>query len=305
MCVPFLLLACGALFPAEKVATTASKPDCAHICVYHCCRLYGVPVEMKAIMKEMPPRERGNSLLEIRETLDWIGLESEGRLVTFDELASGTFPVVAHYHDHFVVVEAADDKHVRILDGLGRRKILLAKHFRALWDRKVLVVRPPAKDAFLPAFVGPPPPETPRIAFKTLVIDAGEVENPNPGKSVDFTFELQNVGTAALEIKRIRTNCKCAVGDKPEAPVPPGGQGKIIVKYEPGTARGTFMYNAYVETNDPSFPVLPLTIAGNTSRTLKVAPRRLAFGEVVAGSRARACLSHLHGRRAATVGPRG
>lgn len=279
---------CSILFSAEKKVDGKPSPQCAQICVKRSCRLLGIPVEMSAIMEHMPPGDTGNSLAEMVETFQWIGLESEGRAAEYQELVEWSPPVIAHFKDHFVVVEEANPVQVRILDGYGRRKTLLTSEFRNRWDGKVLKIRRPEAGRLLPAFVGHVVHGAPRIRFKTLAMDAGEIENPDQAGTTDYRFELHNLGNAPLVIKRIRTDCKCAVSDKPAEPVGPGDSATITVKYSAGRGRGPFSHTAFVESNDPAFPVVALTIAGNTKQTLELMPPRIDFGRVAAGQAARA-----------------
>jgi hypothetical protein len=232
----------------------------------------------------MPPREEGNSLAEIRDALSWIGLESQGLLIDFKELVAGPFPFIAHFPDHFVVVLRAGEESVTIVDGFGRRRMLRADDFKKSWDRKVLKITPPPQDAFLPSYAGRPAADTPRIQFKALIIDVGEVESAGgEGEAVDFSFHLVNRGSAPLWIRKVRAACACGVSEKPEEPVEPGASSKIKIKYIPGRRKGPFEETAYVESNDPVFPIIRLTIAGNTTQTIEVIPSVLDFGDAVAG----------------------
>lgn len=55
--------------------------------------------------------------------------------------------------------------------------------------------------------------------------------------------------------------------------VAPGASDKVVVRYEPGNSKGSFNNKAFVETNDPVFPVISLTLAGSI-------PSCLFLGEV-------------------------
>ena len=101
-----------------------------------------------------------------------------------------------------------------------------------------------------------------------------------------FTFHLTNQGTGNLRIKRVRSTCSCSVVDKPTGSIAPGGAAKITVSYRPAQARGAFVHRVFVETDDPAFPVVPLTISGTSTHRLRIEPLSLEFGPVVQGQTA-------------------
>jgi len=257
-------------------------PQCAQLCVQHVCRLLGVPIDLGAIQERMPVQAEGNSLLEIQQTLAWIGIDGEGWELDFDGLCSSKSPVVAHMGDHFVVVEAADGSHVRLLDRVGRRRTVDSASFREGWTGKVLVVDVPPPERLLPAY-RPAARSQPRMKFTTLVKDVGEVRGPVD--SISVTFPFANVGGAGLRVEKIRTDCTCSVPTKPDVPVPPNGTGAITVQYRPGRHVGPFEHAIFVESNDPLFRVLQLTMAGNVVQGVVVDPPVLRVGKVVRGER--------------------
>lgn len=68
----------------------------------------------------------------------------------------------------------------------------------------------------------------PRFQFKSEVIDYGEIKKGSDGTRI---FEFKNVGTAPLIIENVYSSCGCAVPSWPKGPIPEGGTGEIVVKY--------------------------------------------------------------------------
>lgn len=56
--------------------------------------------------------------------------------------------------------------------------------------------------------------------------------NINQGEVVNHTFKFTNNGTEDLVIQSASASCGCTVPKKPEAPIPPGGTGEIVVRYD-------------------------------------------------------------------------
>lgn len=78
-----------------------------------------------------------------------------------------------------------------------------------------------------------------KIEFKSETIDYGKIENGSDGVRV---FEFTNTGTAPLVITNVKSSCGCTVPKKPTAPIAPGKNGTIEVKYDtkrPGFIRKT------------------------------------------------------------------
>jgi hypothetical protein len=227
---------------------------------------------MSAVMKHMPPRASGNTMAEMQETLTWIGLVCQGRQANTAEIVAETPPFIAHFPNHFVVARRIDARNVCIVDGFGRRGVLTLDEFGKLWDGKYLRITPPDADTLLPSFVSPVAPGQPRLRFRTLSLDCGEVENPDVGGSVAFEFELRNVGKGMLNIAKIRTDCGCAVAEQPATNLDPGSTAKITIKYIAANSRGPFQHSAFVQTNDPVFPLIRLSLSGSSSQTLELLP---------------------------------
>lgn len=71
--------------------------------------------------------------------------------------------------------------------------------------------------------------KTAKIKFKSETIDYGTIEKGADGVRV---FEFTNTGTAPLVITRVYSSCGCTIPKKPDAPILPGENGVIEVKYD-------------------------------------------------------------------------
>jgi len=283
----YLCLACiSAVSLAEDTPTQSSAPPqplCGHWAAFRCCQVLGVPLEMEDVIGLLPPTDRGHSMKDLLEFFSLVGLGADARLETFEELITGRLPAVAHMNpDHFLVVVGADDEHVFLFDGQGRRQVWTLKDFRERWTRRTLTVWRQNDTRPLPAFLPRPTHAAPRIQFDTLLIDKGEI--PSTGEPVEFVFPFRNLGTADLIIERVRAGCPCMESEKPKQAVPPGGAGEIRLKYSVEKGKGSFVHLAYVATNDPRFPLMKLAACGNATKTVRVEPKYLDLGRLVAGA---------------------
>ena len=243
---------------------------------------------MKDILNLLPPGKQGNTMLEIAECLKRIGLTVEGRRDTFEQLTSSSFPVIAHVASedgaHFMVLEGFDSGFARVLDDIGRRRLIAQEEFRRLWDGTLLTVARTKEWEPLPAYSRSVQTAEPRIQFRTLFCDKGELDDSK--ETVDFVYDFKNLGKGDLSIKNVRTSCTCTVGGKPQGPVPPGAIGTIHILFKKGKAEGPFAHDAFIESNDLLFPVIKVVLAGNAAQKVKVYPPTLRLGSIVSGDHA-------------------
>ncbi|RMD70369.1 MAG: DUF1573 domain-containing protein [Bacteroidetes bacterium] len=86
-----------------------------------------------------------------------------------------------------------------------------------------------------------------KIEFEEEIYDFGEV---NEGDVVTHVFRFRNTGRQPLIISDARSTCGCTVPEWPKEPIPPGGEGEIVVRF-----------NTAGKKNHQSKPV---TITANT-----------------------------------------
>ena len=68
-----------------------------------------------------------------------------------------------------------------------------------------------------------------KIKFKAETLDYGVIDKGSDGVRV---FEFTNTGDAPLIISKVSSSCGCTIPKKPEAPILPGKNGEIQVKYD-------------------------------------------------------------------------
>ncbi len=86
-----------------------------------------------------------------------------------------------------------------------------------------------------------------RISFEQPSHDFGPVDE---GALLSHRFTFTNTGNIPLLISDARSTCGCTVPDWPRSPIPPGGKGEILVKFD--------------TNNKPGKQQKPVTITANT-----------------------------------------
>lgn len=69
------------------------------------------------------------------------------------------------------------------------------------------------------------------------------------GKIVSHAFKFKNTGTAPLLIISAQASCGCTVPSYPKEPIPPGGSGEILVKFDSHNRTGHQEKNVLITSN--------------------------------------------------------
>jgi hypothetical protein len=73
----------------------------------------------------------------------------------------------------------------------------------------------------------------PNLKLTTMKFDQSTIQfgRVKEGKTVERRFKFQNTGQHPLEIISAKGSCGCTVPQVPQKPIPPGGFGTIVVKF--------------------------------------------------------------------------
>jgi hypothetical protein len=230
---------------------------------------------MQEIMALLPPKDEGHSLLELSGALETLGIRSAGTRLTFEELSKRPFPIIMHLKDpdHYVTVWNIRETRVYVFDGSGRNAIVPSDAFSRRWTGVALELEktPVKQDVH----------EGPYVEFERLILDMGDV--PWTGKTLEYRFPFLNTGAEPLVINSVKTDCGCVGSEYEDDPVPPGGSGTVVLKYQVTAGQGAFLHKAAVVTNCKDIPIITLEAAGTTDTTVGVVPSVCNFGGIVPG----------------------
>ncbi|MGE9310224.1 DUF1573 domain-containing protein [Niabella sp. CJ426] len=96
--------------------------------------------------------------------------------------------------------------------------------------------------------------------FKNL----GDVKK---GQVVEIPFVVKNTGDKPLIISSVQPGCGCTVAEKPEKPVLPGKEEKIVAKFNSeGQSEGTHTKTVVVTANTKPFTQHTLTFQVNVTK---------------------------------------
>ena len=96
-----------------------------------------------------------------------------------------------------------------------------------------------------------------KIEFESETIDYGVIEKGSDGVRV---FKFKNTGNAPLIVSAVKSSCGCTVPKKPTAPILPGENGEIEVKYD--TKRVNPIRKTITVTSNAERPTVALKIKG-------------------------------------------
>ena len=81
--------------------------------------------------------------------------------------------------------------------------------------------------------------------------DQGKVKK---GQVIEIPFTIKNTGDKPLIISEVIPGCGCTVADKPEKPIMPGSEEKIVAKFNSeGQSNGVHVKNITVKANTKPF----------------------------------------------------
>jgi hypothetical protein len=81
--------------------------------------------------------------------------------------------------------------------------------------------------------------------------DIGKVKK---GQVVEIPFTIRNTGNKPLVIASVVPGCGCTVGEKPEQPIMPGEEGKVVAKFNSeGQTEGSHNKSMTVKANMKPF----------------------------------------------------
>jgi len=96
-----------------------------------------------------------------------------------------------------------------------------------------------------------------KIEFESETIDYGIIEKGSDGVRV---FKFKNTGDVPLVVSAVKSSCGCTVPKKPTAPILPGENGEIEVKYD--TKRDNPIRKTITVTSNADRPTVALKIKG-------------------------------------------
>jgi hypothetical protein len=133
----------------------------------------------------------------------------------------------------------------------------------------------------------------PRLALDEAVFDFGTVDR---GVRVDHSFRLPNRGDAELRIDHVKSSCGCTVAVISDRVVPPGGEGRVAVSLDTARLAGRATKTVTVYTNDPSAPVVGLSLTGQVTADVVLTPSPLYLGRIRRGEPVRRDVGIVPGR---------
>lgn len=88
-----------------------------------------------------------------------------------------------------------------------------------------------------------------RMSFDTTVHSFGKIRE---GEMVEYAFDFTNTGKVALLISDANTSCGCTVAEVPRSPIEPGGQGRILARFDSKGRVG--LQRKFIDVRANTFP---------------------------------------------------
>lgn len=111
-------------------------------------------------------------------------------------------------------------------------------------------------------------------ALASLKWEQTQVElHPKPGEATAVgSFKYKNEGNETIHIKSVHTSCGCTTAERKKDDIAPGESGEITATFKIGSSTGTATKTVQVETDDPSAPIMVLTLRAIIPQMVEIQP---------------------------------
>ncbi|MGC8641273.1 MAG: DUF1573 domain-containing protein [Isosphaeraceae bacterium] len=124
-------------------------------------------------------------------------------------------------------------------------------------------------------------PSIPVVSAEPRAYNFGHVL---PGSYVQTSFLLKNEGSVELEFGKVTASCGCTTPSLAVRSLRPGASTKLNVGFRVTPTPGAVTASVFIETNDPSRPVLTLALFADSWAGAVPEPQSVNFGRVRPGA---------------------
>ena len=234
--------------------------------------------------RQIQQRTKGNiaSFADLADIAKQVGLNLKGVKMTYEQLEALNVPIIAHLKhsfvpsseinvsEHFVVVEKASTKWVRIFDNmpLNNRqsvRIVSKENFTKLWTGNVLIPAEPEELIFSSG-----------LKLNPDIHDFGIYETHGVSANLPkLSITLRNGGHTPIQIIDVESGCTCAVVFSGIDEIEPGGEEKMEVEWRPAPGEGIASTTIQIETNEPNRPFAFFSLVVITENSVYAIPSRI------------------------------
>jgi len=105
----------------------------------------------------------------------------------------------------------------------------------------------------------------------------GKIDNL---KKARHTFTLRNEGDGPIEIKHVRSTCGCILSELSKSALQPGKSAEVTAQLDLYGMKGPVRHSVIVESNDPSKPLLRLTLKAEGVERIRIEPPLVLFDRI-------------------------
>ena len=280
----FILSLILPIFPAE----TDAEHTCGAVSLYHLATLVGIQVSLDQTETALHAKQEGGRIANFIELIasgKKIGLELQGVKLTYAQLQTFETPVIAHLNarlaaenrpgtedtvGHFVVVEHATDKWVRLFDApkpalYQAATVISRDRFLSVWTGKTLVLS-----------------QTQREQRKNPLGATPTLRDFGNGKIGEYQVpvQLRNRSGAPIKIRNIAANCNCVVAKQHVKVIPAGETATLSVTWDARVTNRSFFTTLEVQTDAPQRPYTFISFGLLRESSLVFLPENLSLGGV-------------------------
>ncbi len=257
---------------------------CGPYCLYYICQELGIETDLETICRESGFQSGiGTSMLGIYKTALNYGLPVVPLRTDMDGLCNIGFPSIAYVLDsHFILVTDCKKDSIVAREYPLPQKAIHKDKFKQMWSGELLAFTLTEKQRNKILSSDKKEIQGPRIAFVSTIRDFGRVDI---NTTLKHTFSFKNVGTENLTVNT-RSTCSCTVANLSDNVIPPGGSGKIQVKYNTEGKKGVSNVKVFCRTNDPVNKITILQLLTEVEQEFVTVPDNLNFDQIIKNHKA-------------------
>lgn len=248
------------LIPTFVAADTPHT--CGSVSLYNFAQILGIEVKLEETddaLKQKSQKRLVNNFAELVASAKDIGIELQGVKLTYKQLHKFDTPIIAHlkttFEDdnpsesssaigHFIVVEHATEKWVRIFDTpkdslYGSASVISKDRFMELWTGRSLVLSDDQRQQ-----------RHPNVHTSPLIIDFGKAKN----REYKLPIQLENRSNTTIKIIEVVANCNCTVIERDANVILPGEKTTFKINWDVNALNRSLFTTIHIKTDAQQRP---------------------------------------------------
>ena len=268
MCLFWSLVAHDSSFAAGADQPDFRQSLCGPYSLMIIAEMYDIQTDLRTLSEIAKTTQKGTSMKNLVNAAHKLGLQARGMKVSVDYLLRKVkLPVIAYVNmNHYMVVEKILGDQIRIIESPNSTRIISISEFAKVWAGHIVTIAsPPSRFER----------QHPKIHADKILYDFGVLKDH---QTVKHNFIISNIGAKPLEIGEILPDCNCSHAEISQKTILPGEQAQVHMEFNTVGIWGRQTTSARIFSNDPTQPVIRLSMSGLVVTAVPISPPEIKLG---------------------------